>query len=108
MEFKKENKEGAVKVIAEKDGNTLGRVYLYFIYNDLHKEPYGLLEDLYVEPDYRKQGLGGDLTKKAIEIAKEKGCYKILGTSRYARKEVHRFYKRLGFEDYGIEFRMEL
>jgi len=85
-----------------------GRIYLYLIKNDLHEKPYGLLEDLFVEESYRGSGLGRQLVQTAIEEAKKLGCYKLIGTSRNSRDEVHGFYKKLGFEEYGKEFRMNL
>ena len=104
------SKAGAIKITAEdiENNKTMGRIFLYFIHNNLHEEPYALLEDLYVETEYRQQGLGSKLIKEAVDVAKKEGCYKIIGTSRYARKEVHRFYQKLGFDDYGVEFRMNL
>ena len=67
-----------------------------------------MLEDVFVEETYRGQGLGGELVKATVAEAKARGCYKIIGTSRYSRAEGLEFYKKLGFEDYGKEFRMTL
>jgi len=38
----------------------------------------------------------------------EAGCYKLVATSRASRPRVHELYERLGFENYGVEFRMNL
>jgi len=43
------------------------------IYNDLHPEPYGLLEDVFVEEEFRGQGIGKSLVRAVIEKAKEVG-----------------------------------
>lgn len=86
----------------------IARAYLYIMRNDLHDEPFGLLEDVYVDENYRGQGVGSELVKKVIEMAKEKNCYKIIATSRTSRPKVHELYKRLGFEEYGVEFRINL
>ncbi|PLX26296.1 GNAT family N-acetyltransferase [Candidatus Parcubacteria bacterium] len=109
MELKKEMKMDAyaVKFTFEEDGRTLGRAYLYIIHNDLHDRPYGLLEDLYVEEDQRGRGLGNKLVSAVVEEAKKIQCTKLIGTSRYARTEVHAWYEKLGFSDYGKEFRMD-
>ena len=97
-----------IKFIAEKDEVVLGRVYLYLIYNDLHHEPFALIEDLYVGDLVRGQGFGTTLINQAIKKAKELKCYKIIGTSRYGRERVHKWYEKIGFKNYGLEFRMEL
>lgn len=105
---KQEIKTEAVKFEAIDDDKVMGRAYLYLIKNDLHDKPYGLLEDLFVEENYRKHGIGGQLVRAVIEEAKKLGCYKLVGTSRNSRAEVHEFYKKLGFEEYGKEFRITL
>jgi len=86
----------------------IGRAFLYIIKNDLHKEPYGLLEDLYVEEEFRGKGFGKMLVQKILEIAKEENCYKIIATSRFNREYVHSFYEKLGFIKWGYEFRKDL
>jgi GNAT superfamily N-acetyltransferase len=98
----------AKKVCAYDGEKVVGRAYVYVIFNDLHEAPYGLLEDVFVNESYRGRGVGGKLLEKAIAEAKECGCYKLIGTSRLSRTEVHEWYERLGFEKYGYEFRMNL
>jgi GNAT superfamily N-acetyltransferase len=105
---KQEKKSESVKFEMKEGEKIIGRAYLYLIYNDLHNEPYGLLEDVFVDEAYRKQGIGGQLVKAVIEEAKKLGCYKLVGTSRNSRIDVHEFYKKLGFEEYGKEFRKTL
>ena len=96
-----------IKFTAEDNNKEVGRAYLYLIYNDLHKEPYGLLEDVFVEGEYRSHGIGRELVLTVIKEAKACGCYKLVGFSRYSREQIHRFYKSLGFKDYGVEFRID-
>lgn len=97
-----------IKIIAEANGRIVGRAYLYLIYNDLHKEPYGLLEDVFVEDECRGQGIGTKLVKAVIDQAKAQKCYKLIATSRASRPKVHAMYERLGIKKWGVEFRMEL
>jgi GNAT superfamily N-acetyltransferase len=108
MEIRKEKRENAIRLSAVENDEELGAMYLYLIQNDSHKEPYGLLEDLLVKEDHRKKGIGSMLVKEAIEEGKRLGCYKIIGTSRLSREEVHRFYEKLGLKKYGYEFRIDL
>ena len=109
MGIKKINKTSqTIKFEIEKDGQVVGRAYLYLINNDLHEGPYGLLEDVFVDQTYRGQGLGNELLNEVIAEAKAQKCYKLIGTSRTSRAEVHAWYEKLGFEKYGFEFRMDL
>ena len=108
MEIKKEQRQNAIRLSAVENGEELGAMYLYLIRNDSHKEPYGLLEDLLVKEEHRKKGIGSMLVNEAIAEAKRLSCYKVLGTSRMTREEVHHFYEKLGFKKYGYEFRMDL
>ena len=109
MEFKKDTlKAEGVRISVSENGRELGRATLFLMTNDLHDEPFGLLEDVFVEEDTRGQGLGSELVNKVIEEAKARRCYKLIATSRYARPKVHEMYLRLGFQDHGKEFRMEL
>jgi len=90
------------------DGKRVGRTFLFIIYNDLHQKPYGLLEDVFVEEEYRGRGIGKELVKQVIKKAKEIGCYKLIATSRFERENVHRLYENLGFKKWGYEFRLDL
>lgn len=92
-----------------KDGKkVVGRAFLYVIKNDLHKRPYGLLEDLFVDEAFRGRGLGKALLAKILAEAKRLKLYKIVGTSRTSRAAVHAMYIKFGFKKYGYEFRINL
>ena len=80
---------------------------MYLLKNDLHKQPLGLLEDVFVEPGYRGAGVAAELLDAVMAEAKG-NCYKLIATSRNdgTRAAVHEWYTRLGFVDYGTEFRI--
>jgi GNAT superfamily N-acetyltransferase len=63
------------------------------------------MEDVFVDESFRRKGYGTAVIKILIEEA-SKRCYKLIATSRYSREKVHDLYKKLGFDDYGLEFRM--
>jgi GNAT superfamily N-acetyltransferase len=109
MEFKKniERRAYAIKIIAEDAGQEAGRVFLYILYNDLHLEPFAYLEDLFVGEVWRSQGLGKQLMQMAVEEARQQGCYKLVLTSRDGRDGLHEWYAKLGFKQWGSEFRMD-
>ena len=96
-----------VKFYYEVDGQEVGRAYLYLLHNDLHKQPCGFLEDVFVSEAFRGRGIAQTLLKAVIEEARRRECYKMVATSREERTKVHSFYERLGFRNYGFEFRMD-
>jgi len=96
-----------IRISAVEDGRELGHCYIYLIRNDLHDKPYALLEDVYVNESDRGRGVGTLLVRRAVELARELGCYKIIATSRFGRDEVHRWYEKLGFKRHGYEFRID-
>ena len=103
---KRELTATGIKITLEQDGKTVGRAFLYLMHNDLHQRPFGFMEDVFVNEEFRGQGAGSKLVQAVIEEAKTRNCYKLIGTSRYARENVHVWYEKLGFFKQGHEFRM--
>jgi len=97
----------AIKFTMHEDGKEIGRASLFLITNGLHDEPYGLMEDVFVDNDYRGKGIGSELVKKVIDEAKKQGCRKLIAQSRYGKDGVHSLYEKLGFKDHGKNFRMD-
>lgn len=96
-----------IRLSIESGGKEMARAYLYILRNDLHEEPVGYLEDVFVGENLRNQGLGRQIVREIIEEAKRNGCYKLIATSRHSRPGVHKFYESLGFKNYGFEFRLD-
>ena len=105
---KKNVKSYGVRFSIEKTGKEVARAFLYIMNNDLRKEPFGLLEDLFVDESLRGQGIGTKLLNMVIAEAKIQGCYKLVATSRHERELVHKMYEKAGFENFGIEFKLYL
>lgn len=97
----------SIKFFIEEDGKEVARAYLYLIKNELHKESYGFMEDVFVDESKRGKGLGSKIVKRLIEKAKEKGCYKLVCTSRHTKPKVHELYLKFGFKEHGKEFRID-
>ena len=95
-----------IKLYIEQAGEEIARAFLYILKNDLREQPFGFMEDVFVQENYRGRGLASQLLKELILIAKENNCYKIIGNSRYDREKVHRLYERAGFKKFGFEFKM--
>ncbi len=109
MKISEENKQlSGLRFSIKENDKEIARAFLYIMHNNLHTEPFAFLEDVFVSEVARGRGLGTKITKHAIKKAKELGCYKLIATSRNSRLSVHRLYKKIGFIDYGKEFRFNL
>lgn len=96
-----------IRFSVQRDGTEVARAYLYLMSNDLHDEPFGLMEDVFVDESQRGEGLGTNLVQEIVAAAREYGCYKLIATSRDSRPSVHELYRHLGFSDHGREFRID-
>lgn len=96
----------AVKITATENGEVIGRVRFFVLFNELHESPFGLMEDLFVEEDNRNRGIGEALVKAALEEARKNKCYKFVFTC--SRQELYGWYEKQGFVKYGAEFRVNL
>jgi len=102
------NSSEMIKIeIKDESSAIIGRASLFLIFNDLHIEPYGLMEDVFVEEKYRGCGYGKQLVGEIITIAQEKKCYKLVAQSRYSKPKVHELYKKFGFKEHGLNFRID-
>ncbi len=96
-----------IKFSAYEEGKEVGQANLYLFHNELRDKKYGYLAEVFVNPECRGKGIGSKLVADLIEHAKDIGCYKLICTSRYSRPKVHGLYEKLGFVDYGKEFRLD-
>ena len=59
--------------------------------------PYALIENVVTHQAYRNQGYATAILRKAIEIAKEKNCYKVMLMTSSKEESTLRFYEKAGF-----------
>jgi len=68
----------------------------------------GLIEAVRVGAACRGLGVGEQLVRRAIEIARAEGCGLVQLTSDISRADAHRFYGRLGFAASHVGFKLAL
>jgi GNAT superfamily N-acetyltransferase len=96
-------------LVAELDGPLVGTVDVLIAPNlTHHAQPWALVENVVVADDARRRGAGRALMLRAIEIAREAGCYKVNLISGNERTGAHEFYRSLGFEEVGQGFKTYL
>jgi len=60
----------------------------------------GHIEDIVVDEKYRSMGIAKKIIENLIELAEEKGCYKVILD---CQKELCGFYEKSGFENHGVQ-----
>jgi ribosomal protein S18 acetylase RimI-like enzyme len=96
-------------LVAELDGEIVGTVDLLIAPNlTHHAQPWALVENVVVAEHARRRGAGRALMLRAIELARESGCYKVNLISGNERSGAHDFYRSLGFEAVGQGFKSYL
>ncbi|MCA9646103.1 MAG: GNAT family N-acetyltransferase [Polyangiaceae bacterium] len=70
--------------------------------------PSAVIEDVAVDPERHGEGIGQAMMHFALDVCREKGCYKAILSSNVKRTRAHAFYEQLGFEHDGYAFRVDL
>ncbi|WP_259269093.1 GNAT family N-acetyltransferase [Aeromonas sp. BIGb0405] len=65
-------------------------------------KPFAIIEHVITAAAFRRQGLSQQVIARALAIAWEMECYKVMLLSGEGREEAHRLYEKLGFKA-GIE-----
>jgi GNAT superfamily N-acetyltransferase len=85
-------------LIAEKGGAIVGTLQVTFIRGLSRKGMRrALIEAVRVASDKRGEGIGEEIIRAVIELARAEGCKMVQLTTDKSRKDAHRFYERLGF-----------
>lgn len=103
-EIKSQN--GHIYIAKTNDKKIIGTATLLVEQKFIHNGgKVGHIEDVAVRKEYEGNGVGSDIVKKLIELAKEKECYKIILDCN--EKNIP-FYQNLGFFRYENEMRLNL
>ena len=94
-------------LVAEENGEVIGTTVLAILPGMAHgTSSFAVVENVVVDERRRSKGIGGQLMKYCMKLAKEAGCYKIMLTSDKRRDRAHKFYRSLGFEASAHGFRL--
>ena len=67
----------------------------------------GIVEDVVVASDQKRKGIGKFMMEHAMQLCRERGCYKLALSSNRNRVNAHTFYESLGFKKHGYSFLVE-
>ena len=92
-------------IIAEIDGQAVGFAIFFHNYSTFLTKPGIYLEDIFVLPEYRRQGIGKALLTKVAQIAVERDCGRLEWSVLDWNVSAQEFYRNLGadiLEDWRI------
>lgn len=84
-------------MVVEKDGNIIGMAIYYFRYSTW-KGKILYLEDIYIQPEYRRFGIGEALFKALEQLAHETHCRRITWQVLDWNESALKFYEKIGAE----------
>jgi ribosomal protein S18 acetylase RimI-like enzyme len=76
----------------------VGFTQLYPAYSSVRAVKYWILNDLYVEADHRKKGIGESLIKAAMDFAKKDGATFMELSTAIDNYTAQTLYENIGFE----------
>lgn len=89
--------ERAVIFVAEFDSATVGFAQLYYSLSSVNVRSELILNDLYVEPGYRKNGIASKLIERCIDYSAQENINVIKLETAINNVEAKRLYERFGF-----------
>lgn len=98
--------------VAGSDGRLVGflEASIRPFVEDCYTDRVGYLEGWYVEPQFRRQGIGAELVRSAEQWARISGCAEMASDAELGNKISAEAHTRLGYEETSrlIHFRKEL
>ncbi len=86
----------AEAIVAEADGKAVGFALYFYNFSTFLMKPGIYLEDLFVSPDYRRQGIATALLKYLANYAVEQDCGRLEWSVLDWNESAITFYKRIG------------
>jgi GNAT superfamily N-acetyltransferase len=96
---KLKNNDSYIFLCAVEDNKICGSIMgiiCYELYGNC--DPFLVVEDMIVDVNYRRKGIGKNLFMEIEKIAKEKKCRQILLITESFRKDACGFYESIGFD----------
>jgi ribosomal protein S18 acetylase RimI-like enzyme len=99
IQERQDNHESVIFVaLSDEKKQPIGFTQLYPIYSSVRAVKNWLLNDLYVDNAYRKQGIGENLIRAAMDFAKEQNAKFIELSTAVTNQTAQSLYEHIGFE----------
>ena len=83
-------------ILAEKSNQPVGFALFFQNYSTFLTKPGIYLEDIFVLPEYRQQGIGKALLKKVAQVSAERDCGRFEWSVLDWNEPAQKFYRRMG------------
>ena len=100
--------EYAILVANDEDDRVIGLLSASQRWTLWHAGPCALIEELVVDEDVRRHGVGRALMQAALEWARAQGCSELEISTDQENADAQAFYRRLGFESEALLLEYEL
>lgn len=89
-----------MKFVVAEDQGKLAAVCVLVIVRNLTRggRPFGLIENVVTSENHRKKGYGSQILQKALDLARQADCYKVMLLTSSKEDATLRFYEKNGFE----------
>ncbi len=95
-------------IVAEMDGEIIAMLDMDFRESFFHGGLAMQVEDLIVDENYRRRGIGQRMVGLAEEIARRRNCTSIELNSDLYREETHKFWQAMGYQIEAYQLRKSL
>jgi len=95
-------------LLAELDGELAGFACLRVVPCLLYAAPYAELTELYVEPAYRRRGVGRALIAAAERLARERAAEDVIIMTRINNAAAQALYRTMGYDSYAVALHRKL
>jgi GNAT superfamily N-acetyltransferase len=86
-------------IVTELQGQIIASCVLVIVQNlTRNARPYGLIEDVVTHSNHRRKGYGKAVLLKALDIAWNKKCYKVMLLTGSKKERTLKFYESVGFK----------
>jgi aminoglycoside 6'-N-acetyltransferase I len=96
-----EHTDSQLVLVAEKDGRLVGflEASIRPFVEDCHSDQVGYLEGWFVEPGFRRYGIGRDLVRAAERWARKKGCTEMASDAEVGNDLSLEAHLKLGYKE---------